>query len=223
MAPSCRLQERRHTGARETSRRGFHVDGLRGKTQTKAGVLRELPKRAIADERDAAVRQYTYGDMGDVEVDSSRDHVLRVWVKRAGGWKAMVYQEVRYGFDAPPSFAPGAGKDSREPVPEGRVLRENPIEREVIAAYSKLETAAMGHNSAQFATLVADEFVAASSNSNKLSDKRSRMEDRSREECRGSADAAHQRADVRLQRRGSDAIGAHSGPGKTAARDAGLG
>ena len=44
-------------------------------------------------------------------------------------------------------------------------------------AYSKLETAAMAHNSAVFATLVADEFVAASSNSNKLYDKRGRMED----------------------------------------------
>jgi hypothetical protein len=40
-----------------------------------------------------------------------------------------------------------------------------------------LETAAMAHNSAIFATLVADEFVAASSNSNKLYDKRGRMED----------------------------------------------
>lgn len=147
-----------------------------GKTQTKAGVLRELPKRAIADERDAAVRQYTYGDMGDVEVDFGRDHVLRVWVKRAGGWKAMVYQEVR-SLDAPPSFAPGAGRDCENPCRRVGYEPKNPIEREVIAAYSKLETAAMGHNSAEFATLVADEFVAASSNSNKLSDKRGRMED----------------------------------------------
>ena len=35
----------------------------------------------------------------------------------------------------------------------------------------------MAHNSGVFATLVADEFVAASSNSNKLYDKRGRMED----------------------------------------------
>jgi hypothetical protein len=40
-----------------------------------------------------------------------------------------------------------------------------------------LETAAMAHNSAVFATVVADEFVAASSNSNKIYDKRGRMED----------------------------------------------
>jgi hypothetical protein len=35
----------------------------------------------------------------------------------------------------------------------------------------------MAHNSPVFATLVADEFVAASSNSDKLYDKRGRMED----------------------------------------------
>ncbi len=46
-----------------------------------------------------------------------------------------------------------------------------------MSAYSKLETAAMAHNSSVFATLVGDEFVAASSNSNKMYDKRGRMED----------------------------------------------
>src|SRR5207237_4701799 len=80
-------------------------------------------------------------------------------------------------LDAPPSFAPGAGKDCENPCKAIVYQPKNEIERQVVSAYSRLETAAMAHNSAVFATLVGDEFVAASSNSNKLYDKRSRMED----------------------------------------------
>ncbi len=79
-------------------------------------------------------------------------------------------------LDVPPSL-PGAGKDCENPCKAVPYQPKNPTEQQVVTAYSKLETAAMAHNSAVFATLVADEFVAASSNSNKLYDKRGRMDD----------------------------------------------
>jgi hypothetical protein len=47
----------------------------------------------------------------------------------------------------------------------------------VIAAYSKLETAAKARNSTAFAAMVGDEFAAASSNSDRVSSKHSRMAD----------------------------------------------
>jgi len=147
-----------------------------GKAQTKAQVLRDPPKPAIANENDAQLKKYTYGKIGNVQANLGRAHVLRVWVKRPGGWKAIVYQEVM-SLDAPPSFAPGAGKDCENPCKTVAYQPKNETEQRVVRAYSKLETAAMAHNSAVFATLVADEFVAASSNSNKLYDKRGRMED----------------------------------------------
>jgi hypothetical protein len=147
-----------------------------GRTQTKAEVLRDPPKPAITNENDTQVKQYTYGEIGDVQANLGRAHVLVVWVKRAGNWKAIVYQEVM-SLDAPPSFAPGAGKDCENPCKSVGYQPKNETERQVISAYSKLETAAMAHNSAVFATLVGDEFVAVSSNSNKLYDKRGRMED----------------------------------------------
>src|ERR1035437_8447790 len=90
-------------------------------------------------------------------------HVLRVWVKRSEGWKAIVYQEVM-SLDTAPTLTPGAGKDCENPCKTVAYTPRNETERQVVAAYSKLETAAMAHNSAVFATLVADEFVAASSN-----------------------------------------------------------
>jgi hypothetical protein len=147
-----------------------------GRSETKAEVLRNLPKPAIANGKDADSKAYTYGQIGDVQANAGRAHVLRVWVKRPGGWKAIVYQEV-ISLDASPTFAPGAGRDCENPCKTVAYQPKNETERQVVSAYSKLETAAMAHNSAAFATLVADEFVAASSNSNKLYDKRGRMDD----------------------------------------------
>ncbi len=147
-----------------------------GKTLTKADVLRDPPKLAIVNQSEAQLKQYAYGELGDVQANLGRTHVLRVWAKRPAGWTAMVYQEV-LSLDAPPSFAPGAGNECENPCKTVPYHPKNEAERQVVTAYSKLETAAMAHNSAVFATLVADEFVAASSNSNKLYDKRGRMED----------------------------------------------
>ena len=147
-----------------------------GVTRTKTQVSAELPQPAIASEQDAELKQYTYGDLGDVQVNAGRAHVLRVWVKRSNGWKAIAYQEV-LSLAAPPSFAPGAGKDCENPCHAIPYAPRDEVERQVAAAYSQLETAAMAHNSVDFSKMAADEFVAASSNSNKIYDKRSRMED----------------------------------------------
>ncbi len=147
-----------------------------GRTASKAQVLQKVPTVAIADEQGAQRKEYAYGEVGDVQVNLGRAHELRVWVKRAAGWRVIVYQEVM-SLEAPPSFAPGAGKDCENPCKTVAYTPKNETERQVIAAYSKLETAAMAHNSAVFTTMVGDEFVAASSNSNKVYDKRGRLED----------------------------------------------
>jgi hypothetical protein len=154
----------------------FSWTDFEGKTSTKAQVLGGLPKTAVAGEQGAQRKEYSYGEIGDVQVNLGRAHVLRVWVKRAAGWKAIAYQEVQ-SLEAAPTFAPGAGKDCENPCKSVPYAPANETERQVIAAYSKLETAAMAHNSAVFTTLVGDEFVAASSNSNKVYDKRGRLED----------------------------------------------
>ena len=66
-----------------------------GRMQTKGQVLRELPRMAISSAAFAETRAwYTYGDLGNAQTNQGRTHVLRVWVKRPAGWKAMVYQEV---------------------------------------------------------------------------------------------------------------------------------
>jgi Domain of unknown function (DUF4440) len=154
----------------------FTWTNFEGKTRTKAEVLQNIPPQLNRAREQAELKQYTYGDIGDIQDNSGRAHVLRVWVKGPNSWKAIVYQEV-LSLPAPPSFAPGAGKDCENPCKTIPYQPKNATEQQVVTAYSKLETAATARNSAAFAVMVADEFVAASSNSNKLADKRGRMDD----------------------------------------------
>ena len=146
-----------------------------GRVLKKGQVLAELPKMTITpDATGAAV--HGYGVLGVVQVDRGRVHMLLVLAKRPAGWKAVVYQEVM-SLPAPPSFTPGAGKDCENPCKTIPFIPQNDTERQVAAAYSKLETAAHARNSAAFGPMVGDEFIAVSSNSDKLQTKRSRMEE----------------------------------------------
>lgn len=164
----------------------FRWTNSRGKSLTKSQVLKSPPKPLIPTDNDAESKTYDYGQLANVQVNAGRAHVLRIWVKRTSGWKAIVYQEV-LSLDAAPSFTPGAGKDCENPCKHVPFKPENEVQRRVITTYSKLETAAMAHNSAVFATVTADEFAAASSNSNKIYDKRGRMDDFDHSKMKGVA------------------------------------
>lgn len=157
-----------------------------GKVQTKAQVLGKLPRAAIAGAKDAESKAYSYGELGDVQVNLGRAHVLRVWVKRPTGWRAIVYQEL-ISLETPPAFTPGAGKDCENPCKSIAFTPKSDTEKQVAMAYSKLETAAHARNSAAFGPMVGDEFVAASSNSDKLQSKRGRMADFDRSKDGGVA------------------------------------
>ncbi len=159
----------------------FTWTDFEGRQRTRAQVLQAVPKLAIADETGVDQtrterKSFAYGSLGDVQINQGRAHVVRVWAKRADGWKLVVYQELMT-LEAAPTFAPGAGKDCENPCKGIPFQPKTETERQVSTAYSKLETAAMAKNSAVFSTMVADEFVAASSNSNKLAGKRERMDD----------------------------------------------
>ncbi|MBZ5578676.1 MAG: nuclear transport factor 2 family protein [Acidobacteriia bacterium] len=156
-----------------------------GRVQTKAQVSAELPTMAIAAGNTVS-KAYTYGTLGNVQVNQGRAHVLRVWVKRPAGWKALLYQELM-SLEKPPTFTPGAGAACQNPCQSIPFTPKNEIERAVAAAYSQLETAAHARNSAAFGPMVGDEFVAASSNSDKLQSKRSRMSDFDRSKDGGVA------------------------------------
>ena len=109
-----------------------------GAVHSRSEVLHQLPKTAILNEKDEESRVFTYGVLADVQANRGRFHVLRVWVKRFGDWKAIVYQEM-ISLDRPPTFTPGAGRDCDNPCKAIPFTPNTETERQVALAYSKLE------------------------------------------------------------------------------------
>jgi hypothetical protein len=53
-----------------------------------------MPKPLVGDEGDVKVLERAYGQVGEIAVDSGRSHVLRLWVKRRAGWRALHFNEI---------------------------------------------------------------------------------------------------------------------------------
>lgn len=85
-----------------------------GKTQDKAQVLQALPALAIGDQSGLDVKERTYGQVGAVTASRGKTYVLRVWVKRPAGWRALVYHQVRLS-EQPPTAGGSGVNDCENP------------------------------------------------------------------------------------------------------------
>jgi hypothetical protein len=65
-----------------------------GRNQAREDILQTLPKPIVGDDSGAKVLERTYGQIGLVALDSGRAHVLRLWVKRSNGWRALHFNEI---------------------------------------------------------------------------------------------------------------------------------
>jgi hypothetical protein len=146
-----------------------------GRTLGKAEIAQALPPAAIAGETDAEVRRFEYGRVAVVRVDRGRLHTLRVWIRRPGGWRLLVYQEVR-SLEQPPTTTPGTGAECINPCRQVPYTPTHDDERAVIAAYQALETAAHAADVSRWGTHVADEFVLVSSNSDRTFTRAARLD-----------------------------------------------
>ena len=164
----------------------FSWTDVDGRTLTRAAALRALPKLLTSGGGGAQITAHTYGDVALVRTDDGLAHVLRVWAKRPAGWRLMVYQEVR-SLAAPPTSTPGPGSDCENPCKDVLYQPKNEAERGVIASYMGLETASVGHDAPNWGPHAAEEFVAASSYSNKLLTKTERMADLAKSQMAGVA------------------------------------
>jgi len=156
-----------------------------GKIVGRPQTLVQIPALVITDPN-PQVRRHNYGQVEVIEADSGRAHVLRVWVKQPAGWRLLVYQEV-VSLDAPPKVTPSSGADCQNPCKSVLFVPKTDAERDVMAAFQNLETSAMSHDAAKFDTLTAEEFIAATSNSDKLVDKPTRMAELRASNMRGLA------------------------------------
>jgi hypothetical protein len=158
----------------------------RGKVSNLTQVLGFVPKIAPVNAGSPKVRWHNYGQVEVMQTDSSRMHILRIWVKRPKGWRALVYQEVQ-SLDAPPKMTPSASKECENPCKSVGYTPKNETERAVITAYEGLETSAMNHDAANWDAHTGEEFVAASSYSDRLLDKPTRLGELRRDNMAGLA------------------------------------
>jgi hypothetical protein len=134
-----------------------------------------LPAPLIDPKNAGKISFHEYGRVAVAQIDRDKRHVLHVWVKAAAHWQLLVYQEVR-SLDQAPTVTPGAGADCENPCRTVGMQPANDAQTEVIAAYQELETAAESKNVDLWSSRVAAEFIAASSNSDRLFDKQSRID-----------------------------------------------
>src|SRR5713101_4283927 len=128
-----------------------------GKLQTRAQVLENLPGVANA-EIEAQAR--VYGRSAIVQANRGRVQVLRIWVKRPSGWRALLYQEVTLAVKSELAASGAESGDCENPCKTIPFQPETEAEKEAIRSWQGV-MAAMAENDAEaYAPLIAEEFTA---------------------------------------------------------------
>jgi hypothetical protein len=102
---------------------------------------------------------HSHRDAAVVRANRGRMNVLRIWVKRAAGWRAVLYQEVLQVQKSEPA----GGKPSTECVNPCKTIPYQPqteAEKEVIASWQDVMKAMAANNAEAYSPLIADEFSA---------------------------------------------------------------
>lgn len=159
-----------------------------GKTLTAAEVLHGVPKPALGDESGIDVTERTYGDVGAVQGSRGKIHVLRMWVQRPGGWKLLVYHEVKQ-LEQPSTSAGSGVKDCENPCKTVPFKPANEAEQAIIASWQTLETGVTAHDAEAWAPHIAEEFVQISSNSDHPISKGGRIETLNKQKASGAGSA----------------------------------
>jgi hypothetical protein len=144
-----------------------------GKSLGKSQVLKSFPVPANAD---VEVQERTYGQSAVVRANRGRVQVLRVWVKRASGWRIMLHQEVTMveKSEAPPAGDAGS-KDCDNPCKTIPFQPETPSEREAIPMWQGVMQAMANNDADAYAPLIADEFTATDTHHNRSYSKADRI------------------------------------------------
>jgi hypothetical protein len=144
-----------------------------GKTRSKEQVLADVKADgAISDTEN--VHQQVYGDVGVVTASTGRLHTLRVWVKRGGQWRLLVYHDATLVAKAHPPASSGV-TDCENPCKTLPYQAKNGAEQGVISSWQALETAVTNHDAQGWAPHIADEFTLTNSNNDHVMTKADRM------------------------------------------------
>lgn len=129
-----------------------------GDTIGRTKVLDALPKPPLGDESGAQVSERSYGQVGAVQVASGKVHILRIWVKRAAGWRLLDYHEVTQRSGAAPPPGPGTN-DCENPCKGVPYTPKDDAEKGILKSWGELETAVTKHDPNGWSPHFLDEFV----------------------------------------------------------------
>jgi hypothetical protein len=132
----------------------FNWVDAEGRVMTAA---QELPPAPLCDEANLTPLLRRYGEVACVTVDRDKLFVLRIWAKRASGWRLLVLHEVSQ--QTPPAPHGPGRKDWDNPCRTLPYTPRNDDERDCLASWQRLETAVMRHEPEEWARHVADEFM----------------------------------------------------------------
>ena len=135
----------------------FTLVDINGRVFTKLQLARDLPKPALGDEAEISPASRHYGEVAVVTAERGKVFVLRIWVKRAGAWRALAVHEVSQ--ELPPAPHGPGRKDWDNPCRTLPYAPCNADERDCLAAWQQLETAVMAGDAEVWARHIAEEFM----------------------------------------------------------------
>jgi len=128
-----------------------------GRMLDKQQAAQDLPTTPLGTETGLTPAIHRYSDVAHITVDRDRLFVLRIWIRRAGAWRALVVHEVAQNLPAPPH---GPGRKAWDnPCKTLPYEPRNADQRDCLAAWQRLETAVMEGDAEVWARHVADEFM----------------------------------------------------------------
>ena len=128
-----------------------------GKIFDKRQWAEALPASPLGDEAGLAPALRPFGEVAAVTAERDKIFIMRIWVKRDGAWRLLVWHEVSQLLPAAP-HGPGR-KDWDNPCRVLPYVPRSDDERDCLAAWQRLEVAVMTHEPDIWAQHVADEFL----------------------------------------------------------------
>ena len=130
-----------------------------GRVLHKPQLKQRLPASPLGDEAGIKLAAFQYADVAHVSVERDKVFILRIWVKRAGGWRLMVWHEVSQKLPPAPRGTPR--KEWDNPCYTLPYKPKTDDERDCLTSWQELEIAVMHHEPDVWAAHCADEFMVA--------------------------------------------------------------
>lgn len=127
-----------------------------GKRLTRSQALEAFPAVNNAEVISHAVE---YGNSAVVRANRGRMNVLRIWVKTPGGWRILLYQELKQVEKSEPTPSESS-TECRNPCKETPFQPSTPSEKEAIASWQGVMRAMAESDAELYSPLIAEEFTA---------------------------------------------------------------